>query len=142
MRDYTDDAVELFTRFVVRHGFTYEIEIEAPVEALWTVPAQRGLSLPLTLGLQNCDELNFGVEKFWSYFFPIDEVAERFEGILDNWVRGDARIGVTGRRGRILQIRNEGEWATVYKANSLPIFAPKPKSFICNDPNYSNSTMT
>ena len=142
MRDCTDDAVALFSRFVARHSLTYEIQIEAPVEAMWTVPAQRGLSLRLTLGLQNCDELNFGVEKFWSYFFPFDEVAERFEDILEKWVAGDARVGITGRRGRILQIRSGEEWATVYKADTLPFFTPKPKSFIYNDPNYSNSIMT
>ncbi|MDP2046859.1 MAG: Sua5/YciO/YrdC/YwlC family protein [Deltaproteobacteria bacterium] len=41
------------------------------------------MSLPLTLGLQNSDELNFGVADFWSYFFPFDDVAREFGDHLD-----------------------------------------------------------
>jgi hypothetical protein len=141
-RDCTEEATALFTRFVERHGFTYDVDADAPVELMWTLPAQKGLSLPLNLGLQNSDELNFGVEKFWSYFFPFDDVAAEFEEILDNWVAGDARVGITGNRGRILQVRDGDEWKTVYKADTLPFFKPKPKAFIYNDPAYSNSTIT
>jgi len=141
-RDCTEEAVALFTRFVERHGLTHEIDSEAPVEVMWHIPAQKGLSRPLTLGLQNRDELNLGVEDFWSYFFPFDDVAQEFELILDKWVTGDARMGITGKRGRILQLRDGDEWKTVYKANGLPFFRPKPRAFIFNDPAYSNSTMT
>jgi hypothetical protein len=141
-RDCTIEATALFTRFIERHGFTHDVDTNAPVEVMWHIPAQKGLSLPLTLGLQNWDELNLGVEKFWSYFFPFDDVAQRFEQILDKWVAGDARVGITGRRGRILQVRDGGEWETVYKADTLPFFRPRPKEFIFNDPTYSNSTMT
>jgi hypothetical protein len=108
---------------------------------MWHVPRQEGLSFPLTLGLQNWDELNLGVEDFWSYFFPFDDVAQQFELILDKWVAGDARVGITGRRGRILQLRDEDEWKTVYQANTMPFFKPKPRAFIYNDPTYSNSTI-
>ena len=141
-RECTEEATALFTRFVERHGFTHEVDSDAPVEVMWHIPAQNGLSLPLTLGLQNWDELNLGVEDFWSYFFPFDDVAEQFELILDRWVAGDARVGITGKRGRILQLRDGDEWKAVYKASTLPFFTPKPKAFIQNDPTYSNSTMT
>ena len=140
-RDRTEEATALFTRFVERHGFAHEVDADAPVEVMWHIPAQKGLSLPLTLGLQNWDELNFGVDDFWSYFFPFDGVAQEFDQILEQWVAGDARVGVTGRRGRILQVRDGDEWTTVYKANTMPFFRSKPREFICNDPNYSNSTM-
>lgn len=140
--DCTDEAVALFARFLDRHGFTHNVCPDAPVEVMWDVPAQTGLSLPLTLGLQNSDELNFGVADFWSYFFPFDDVAREFEELLDNWVAGDARVGVTGKRGRILQVRKGDEWETVYKADIMPFFRPRPKSFIFNDPSYSNSTIT
>lgn len=141
-RDCTEEATALFMRFVDRHGFTHEVNTDAPVEVMWNIPAQRGLSLPLTLGLQNLDELNLGVEDFWSYFFPFDDVAEQFELILDQWVAGDARVGITGKRGRILQLRDGDEWKTVYRANTMPFLRPKPRRFIYNDPSYSNSTIT
>ena len=62
-----------------RPGLTHQVDTEALVELMWHIPAQKGLSLPLTLGLQNWDELNLGVEDFWSYFFPFENVAEKFE---------------------------------------------------------------
>lgn len=141
-RDCTEEATALFTRFVESHGFSHEADADAPVELMWHIPTQEGLSLPLTLGLQNSDELNFGVEDFWSYFFPFDDVAEQFEWMLEMWVSGHARVGVIGKRSRVLQIGNGEEWKTVYKANVLPFSWRKPSTFIYNDPNYSNSTMT
>lgn len=68
--DYTTQAKALFGRFAERHGLSYAISPDAPVEVLWTFPEQPKLSMPITLGLQNLDELNFGVSDFWSYFFP------------------------------------------------------------------------
>jgi hypothetical protein len=141
-RDCTEEATALFTRFVERHGLSYQVDADAPVEVMWHIPAQNGLSLSLTLGLQNSDELNLGVEEFWSYFFPFDEVAAEFEQILDAWMAGDARVGVAGKRARILQIKDGDIWRTVYKAGGLPFFTPKPSAFIYNDLTYSNSTMT
>jgi hypothetical protein len=141
-RDYTEEATGLFSRFVERHKLSYQVDHDAPVEVLWRLPVQEGLSLPLTLGLQNWDELNLGVEQFWSYFFPFDDVAEEFEQFLDMWIAGDARVGVTGKRSRILQVRDGTDWKTVYKAGGLQFFTPKPRSFIYNDPAHSNSTMT
>jgi hypothetical protein len=116
--------------------------MEVPIDVMWTVPAQPGLSLPITLGLQNDDELNFGVADFWSHFFPFNEVAERFESYLDMWVSGNARIGITGRLGRVMQVRDGSGWKTVYGANRLPFVWRQPKEIIQNDPTYSNSTMT
>ncbi len=139
-RDCTEDAITLFLRFVSRHGFTHEVDMEAPVEVMWIVPAQTGLSLPLVLGLQNSDELNLGVEEFWSYFFPFDDVAREFEEILDKWVAGDARILAIGWRGQDLQVREGDGWRTAYSSNRF--FSRKVKAIIQNDSSYSNSTMT
>ena len=141
-QDYTEEAIALFTRFVGRHGFTHEVEIGAPVEVMWNIPAQPGLSLPIILGLQNYDELNFGVADFWSYFFPFNRVYERFERYLDLWVSSDARVAETGPVGRVLQIREGKRWKSVYAANRmLPVWR-KPRALVLNDPTYSNSTMT
>jgi hypothetical protein len=115
--DHTAEAEALFRRFAERHGLTYTVETEVPIEVCWTFPEQPKLSLPLTLGLQNCDELNFGVSDFWSYFFPFDSVAGDFEHILDAWVTGEARVAVTGFRSRLLQVREGTRWRTVYGAS-------------------------
>ncbi len=117
---HTDEATALFSRFAKRHGL-HHLEIDAPVEVLWEFPIQKGLSLPLTLGLQNNDELNFGVPGFWSSFFPFPRVAEQFESCLDAWLTGGARIVRQRRFARIasssiLEVRKGGDWKTVYRA--------------------------
>lgn len=66
-RDCSTEAIELFTRFAARHGLTH-MKIDAPVEVFWEFPVQAKLSHRIVLGLQNNDELNFGVGDFWSYF--------------------------------------------------------------------------
>ena len=132
--DCTKEATALFKRFAGRHGLHYEVERDAPVEVLWNFPVQDGVTLPIVLGLQNGDELNFGVSDFWSYFFPFEQTAERFEQALDAWIGGEARIAVTGPWGRVLQVWESGRWRPVYHANRvLPIWR-RPKRTIENRP--------
>jgi hypothetical protein len=134
-RDHTAEAEALFHRFADRHRLTYEVETGVPMEVCWTFPVQPKLSFPLTLGLQNGDELNFGVSDFWSYFFPFDAVANKFEHVLDAWVAGDARVAVTGFRSRLLQVRDGARWKTVYGANGcLFPFRWTPFRFVMNAP--------
>jgi hypothetical protein len=131
--DFTMEAEALFQRFAERHGLRYNVQPDAPIEVLWDFPEQPKLSLPLSLGLQNGDELNFGVADFWSYFFPFPTVAEHFENILDAWVEGSARVGITGRYSRILQVRKDDVWETVYRAGGcIWPFRGKPRAFITN----------
>lgn len=134
-RDYTAEAEVLFQRFADRHELSYEVETGVPVEVCWTFPEQPRLSLPLTLGLQNRDELNFGVSDSWSYFFPFEAVADEFERILDAWVAGNARVAIMRGRGRLLQVREGDHWKTVYGANGcLFPFLRSPRGFVQNRP--------
>ena len=136
-RDFTEKAQALFQRFADRHGLQYSVTPDAPIEVMWEFPEQPKLSLPIILGLQNLDELNFGVSDFWSYFFPFPDVAEHFESILDACVKGDARVGKTGSRSRILQMRKNDLWETVYGAGGcIFLFYQKPRNFIRNDTHY------
>jgi hypothetical protein len=77
-RSHIAQAEALFARFANRQGLTYDVETGVPMEVCWTFPRQPKLSMPLTLGLQNGDELNFGVSDFWSYFFPFEAVAGKY----------------------------------------------------------------
>jgi hypothetical protein len=131
MTDYTRDAEVLFDRFAHRHRLSHGLE-HVPIELCWTFPTQRGLTLPITLGLQNGDELNFGVADFWSYIFPFPDVATEFEEIIDAWVAGAARIAVFGRHVRVLEVCNSGQWRSVYSANRLFPGRARPKAFIQN----------
>lgn len=132
-RDFTMEAEALFQRFAERHGLQHTVRPDVPIEVFWEFPEQPKLSLPLSLGLQNGDELNFGVSDFWSYFFPFPTVAEHFESILDAWVEGRARVGKTGRRSRILQVRKDDVWETVYGAGGcIWPFRGKPRAFVTN----------
>jgi hypothetical protein len=133
-RDFTIEATALFVRFAERHGLSYEIDNDAPVEVLWTFPAQSNLAHPIVLGLQNGDELNFGVVDFWSYFFPFEKVAEQFERIINAWIVGDARVAITGRRARLLQLWEAEKWRTVYGANRLLPLLRSPSQTVENRP--------
>jgi hypothetical protein len=115
VQDYSPQATALFSHFAERHGLAYKA-VDAPVEILWEFPEQVGLSLPITLGLQNNDELNFGVPGFWSYFFPFPKVATKFEQVIDAWVEGRARITRRGLTSRLQVPTNDGTWSTVYTA--------------------------
>ena len=130
----SEDAEQLFRRFAERHGLRYEAQPDPPIELLWTFPAQPKLSRAVTLGLQNMDELNFGVGDFWSYFFPFADVAAEFEAVLDAWVAGEAPIIVAGRRGRILEVLRGDRLESVYRAGRLLPFPGKPRAIIRNQP--------
>lgn len=133
--DYTREAEALFSRFAERHGLSFEVDTLAEMEVCWTFPKQNKLSMPLILGLQNGDELNFGVGDFWSYFFPYERVAQRFERILDAWVAGEARVAIMRGQGRLLQIREGDDWKAAYGANGcLFPFRRWPRGFVQNDP--------
>jgi len=117
---YVAEATALFKAFAERHDLTF-VKKEAPVELLWEFPVQTKLSLPVTLGLQNNDELNFGVDHFWSYFFPFPKSAAKFTQIIDAWVEGRARLV---RKQRFmnwlsltkLELKKGDTWMTVYRA--------------------------
>ena len=132
MTDYSEEAAALFARFAEKHRLAYSVEPDAPIEVLWEFPKQQGLSFPITLGLQNGDELNFGVADFWSNFFPFEKSASTFERALDAWVVGDARIVRVALGGRALQLLDSGRWKTIYRANCLLPVPRNPKRTITN----------
>lgn len=109
-KSFEEEARSLFERFATKHALDYQVDTEAPIEVLWYFPVQPKLSHSVTLGLQNCDELNFGVDDFWSYMFPFSEVEEQFWMILDAWVDGRARIAKTWLRGRKLELWDGSSW--------------------------------
>ena len=132
--DYTKEAEALFTAFAERHGLKYEVKTDVPMDVCWTFPEQEKLSQSLTVGLQNGAELKFGVSDFRSYFFPFESVAGDFDGILDAWVTGQARVAITGGRSRLLQVRQGDEWSTVYGANGcLFPMRIRAREFVMNE---------
>lgn len=134
MTDYSEEATALFARFAERHRLVYSVAPDAPIEVLWEFPEQHGLSLHITLGLQNGDELNFGVADFWSYFFPFEESVLNFERVLDAWVLGNARIVHVALGGRALQLMDGDRWKTIYRANCILPVPRNPKRTITNQP--------
>jgi hypothetical protein len=131
---YIKEATALFIRLADKHGLHYQVETDAPMEVLWTLPAQARLSMPLTFGLQNGDELNFGVGDFWSYFFPFDERAAIFERVVDAWIEGRARVVHVRLGGRALQLEEDGIWKTVYRADCIFPVPRNPKRIYMNQP--------
>lgn len=127
--NYINQATEMFARFAAKHRLNYVVQ-DAPVEVLWEFPVQPGLSHRIVLGLQNNDELNFGVGGFWSYFFPFAEKQAEFETVIDKWIEGAARIvpksGILSQTLE-LQVLEEGNWTTAYAACSLTLRKPAPE---------------
>jgi len=134
MPNYSEEATALFARFAQRHRLVYSVVPDAPIEVLWEFPKQHGLSLPITLGLQNGDELNFGVADFWSNFFPFEKSATTFERALEAWVVGKARIVGVPLGGRALQLLERDRWEIIYRANCLLPVPRNPKRVITNQP--------
>ncbi len=107
----------MFRAFAARHGLSIEKVENAPVELMMTVPKQPGLGFEMTLACQNGDELNIGVEPFWSTFFPFEQVRGTVERALDGLVSGDCTILLISQRGRpvrgLLQMRDGPSWRTI-----------------------------
>ncbi|WP_319844416.1 hypothetical protein [Terrihabitans rhizophilus] len=62
--NWTAGAEALFASFAERHALRFEKSADANMEVLWNFPAPPRLSIPIELGLQDNDVLNFGVEDF------------------------------------------------------------------------------
>lgn len=119
--NYRSEAKSLFTRFSQRHELSYSVK-EDEIDVWWEFPVQDKLSWPVTLMLQNADELSFGVPGFWSYFFPFPSIAEKFQAYIDDWVCGRARmvrhpglIRLTARTD--LEVLADGNWTRVYRSH-------------------------
>lgn len=134
MSDYREEATSLFARFAERHRLVHSVKPDAPIDVLWEFPEQDALSLSITLGLQNGNELNFGVSDFWSYFFPFETKAATFERVLEAWIAGDARVVRVALGGRALQLLEHGQWKTMYRANCLLPIPRTPGCTITNQP--------
>lgn len=133
-KDYTPEAEALFGRLAERYELEFVVERGVPMEVLWTFPVQPHLSRPITLGLQNLDELNFGVGDLWTYFFPFPDHAERFEQIVGSWIEGNGRVAVTGSKSCNLQLLEGAVWKTVYSQNGcICFFWMSPKRYLMND---------
>ena len=136
-RNFTDEAVDLFTRFSLRYGLSYDV-VDAPIEVCWKFPVQEKLIYPLTLGLQNLDELNFGLPGFWSFVFPFPDVAKKFENWIDAWAVGEARVVHRRRLLKFssvskLEVFTAGDWSAVAEYRALGgISWPHPNFVIQN----------
>jgi len=139
MIDHTKDAEALFRDFALRHSLIIEKVDDPNVELLMRVPPQPGLSLELTLGLQNDDELNVGFCEFWSYFFPYESKRQVVSDALDALVVGDGRLAVHTQLGRVvkhvLEQRIDGTWQQIYTAFAriqVPLLGTQT-SFVLNE---------
>lgn len=139
MTNYADDAEALFRDFAQKHSFTIEKVDEPNVELMMRLPPQPGLSLELTLGLQNNDELNVGFGEFWSHFFPYENKRQLVSDALDALVVGDCRLAIYTQLGgvvkRVLEQRFNGAWQPIYTAFArieVPFLGTKT-SYVLNE---------
>ena len=128
----------MFRDIAERFNLSIEKADNAPIELLMEMPKQQGLDFPITLGLQNGDELNIGVNAFWSYFFPFEEKKALVEQSISDLIRGKMWIEHHHQFGRITKSQLvsgvNGKRKVLYtsqKALHFP-FLPRKKTKIQN----------
>ncbi len=123
--DYTDEAKSLFIEIAEKHELNYHFDEKAPVELLMEISAQPGLSLDLSMCLQNWDELWLWVDTGSFCMFPFDEKHDRYRQGVDGFISGNGRIvkKVQGpwnwQRGALLQIKTEKGWERVASGGNM-----------------------
>jgi hypothetical protein len=117
--DYTNEAEQFFCDFADRHSLTISKVEQENVELLMVVVVQDRLSFELVLGLQNGDEINIGIGKFWSHFFPFTAELESVSKLLDGLVTGKTRLVTHRQFSRVafrdMEILSEGIWTRGYR---------------------------
>ena len=105
-----------------------ELATEHPhVEALLEIPVQQGLAFPVSINLQNCDELHLNVGSFWCEWFPCREreVSDRFVEAVCGLLSGAYRVVEYWRGGVALkadlQRQVGGGWQCVASWSRLHI---------------------
>ena len=108
----------MFNALAAEYGCSIETQLGDPIEVLCEL-SREGWPGKLVLGLQNGDELNFGIDDFWSFFFPFQEVKSLFRKTAAGWLSGRSRLVYFYRGQRLLKIELQvkmegGSWQRVY----------------------------
>jgi len=111
---------------------------DSPIEVMMDIPKQDGLGFTITLGLQNGDELNIGVDDFWSYFFPYRDCSEFFCKVLRILILGDAHLLYSKQFGRLVKTELIGDVGngveclyTAWSRPGIPL-VPYREEVLCN----------
>ncbi len=131
MTDFTAEAEAIFRRIAAHQKLNIARESETPDEVMFLLSSIDPSHQAVTLGLQNGDELCFGVDGFRSYFFPFGEIKGVFEKAVAGWFTGQTRLAYYWRGKRLVKIYlqvklKNGKWQriyTEYKTWFLPFLA-------------------
>lgn len=126
MIDYRPEAEALFKGIAERQGCRLERHSEAPVELLFSLIGPDP-NETIKLGLQNGDELNLGIDDFWSCFFPFEEMKSVFRKTVQGWFTGQSRLVYRWRGKRLMKIElqvklKDQSWQRVYSHLTSMIF--------------------
>ena len=130
-------ARSAFAEIAARFPHLHMVEdVDAPVELSITIPVQPGVQHQVQLGLQNSDELHFGVSHFWLEWFPCSKqsrVSDYVEAV-SGYLSGTYRILEfhTGARcvKALLQAPVAGSWRTVGSWHNLWAVLPRKRSVV------------
>jgi len=108
-------------------GLQVDVHKEHPhAHALAEIPAQPGLDFPISLTLQNRDEVHLSAGHFWVEWFPLGrpEVFEQISAAVVGLISGDYRIVESYVFGRAVRASLErpgasGVWETVATWSNL-----------------------
>lgn len=101
---YYDEAEALFVAFAQKHDLNFIKEITADGDIFLVFPEQDGLRFRLTLGIQNGDEANIGINDFWSYIFPYPDNVEFLNETLDGLFGGTHTLAEYKQFNRVTKL--------------------------------------
>ena len=116
-RDFCEEARALFLSIAADAQLSGTFSNEAPVDVLFKLPRQKGLSLPISLMLQNLDELHFAGTDWQFCWFPFRDVDSDFREAVTGFLKGQYRVKEYWRgnrfRGGKLQGPSDSGWQTL-----------------------------
>ena len=133
---HTEEAKVIYTAFANKNGLEFFEESNEDGDTFFVFPAQPKLRFELTLGLQNGDEANIGIESFWSYIFPFADNIEFINETLEGLLNGTHCVAEYKQLDRVTKLcllneKNEIIYTDI-KRIKVPFFGEKMSRTITN----------
>jgi hypothetical protein len=87
-RDNIHSASNLYRTLASKHELSFSEKLNADGDVFFVFPKQANLMFDMTLGLQNGDEANIGINDFWSYIFPYQDSVRFLQETIEGLVKG------------------------------------------------------
>jgi len=134
--DNIESALKLYRTLASKHGLSFSEEANADGDVFLVFPKQNNLMFCMTLGLQNGDEANIGINDFWSYIFPYQDNTGFLEETIEGLVSGTHYVTEYKQFNRVIKLcllnsRDEIIYTDI-KRIKLPVFGQRITNITSN----------